>query len=256
MIPYLLNLALMLGVMVLAWPFSVARKDPSYIDAIWPLGFLVLALSSLLFAGADGATWYVALVAIWALRLGHHLFTRWQHEGPDKRYQKLLERSPPGKEAIFMLVAVFLLQGVLLWLTALPIQHAVREGASYVAPAAIAGIVLFAIGLAFEVIGDRQLAAFKADPANKGQVMDTGLWRYTRHPNYFGNAVLFWGLWLIAVADGDGWWTIIGPIFLTFTLTRWTGAKILEDGLHESRPGYADYVARTSGFVPWWPKRG
>ena len=256
MTPYLLNLALMLGIMVFVWPFSVSRRDPSYVDAIWPIGFLVLALASLLFAGAQGATWYVGLVAIWALRLASHLFARWREEGPDKRYQKLLERSPPGREAIFMLVAVFLLQGVLLWVTALPVQHAVMEGATYTAPAAIVGIVLFVIGLAFEVIGDRQLATFKADPANKGQVMDKGLWRYTRHPNYFGNAVLFWGLWLIAVADGNGWWTMIGPLFLTFTLIRWTGARMLEDGLRESRPGYAAYVGRTPGFVPWWPKAG
>jgi len=111
------------------------------------------------------------------------------------------------------------------------------------------------VGIVFESVGDAQLAAFKRDPANKGKVLDTGLWRYTRHPNYFGDACVWWGLWLIAAETGVGLWSIAGPIFLTFTLTRWSGIGITEKAINRSRPGYADYVKRTSAFVPWPPSR-
>ena len=107
-----------------------------------------------------------------------------------------------------------------------------------------------------QIVGDAQLKAFRADPANKGKVLDTGLWRYTRHPNYFGDACTWWGIWLVASETGAGLWTIASPILLTWMLMRWSGAPLLEKGLKKSRPGYAAYVARTSGFVPWWPKRG
>jgi steroid 5-alpha reductase family enzyme len=119
-----------------------------------------------------------------------------------------------------------------------------------------AGVVAALAGIAFESIGDAQLRAFRADPANKGRVLDTGLWRYTRHPNYFGDALTWWGLWLVAADLGPetALASVIGPLFLTFTLTRWSGKALLEKGLHKSRPAYADYVARTSGFIPWPPK--
>ena len=111
------------------------------------------------------------------------------------------------------------------------------------------------MGIAFESVGDAQLAAFKRDPANRGKVLDTGLWRYTRHPNYFGDACVWWGLYLIAAETGPGLWSIAGPLFLTWTLTRWSGIGVTEKAIHKSRPGYADYVNRTSAFIPWPPKR-
>jgi steroid 5-alpha reductase family enzyme len=116
--------------------------------------------------------------------------------------------------------------------------------------------VLAVIGIGFESIGDAQLTAFRNNPANKGKVLDTGLWKYTRHPNYFGDACVRWGLFLIAAETGPGMWSIAGPLFLTFTLTKWSGIGITEKVIHASRPGYADYVRRTSAFIPWPPKKG
>ena len=125
-----------------------------------------------------------------------------------------------------------------------------------IGPLALAGLALWVVGVFFEWVGDWQLARFRADPANKGQVMDRGLWRYTRHPNYFGDACAWWGIWLAAASAS--WWvaaaTVIGPLFLTFPLTRWSGKPLLEAGLAKRRPGYAEYVTRTSGFVPWPPR--
>ena len=252
----LTNLAIMLGVMVALWPISVWRKDPSYIDSVWPLGFIVMGVSTALLTNQSltATSLVLGLTAIWGLRLGGHLFTRWLHEGPDKRY-KVLKAKAKFNPDLFVLIYVFLMQGVLLWLVSLPIQHAIAEGPKPLGPMGLAGLALFVTGFAFETIADWQLTRFKADPANAGQVMDRGLWRYTRHPNYFGDACVFWGIWVISVADGTGWWTLIGPAFLTFTLVKWSGAALLEKGMRKTRPGYADYIARTSGFVPWFPKR-
>ena len=155
---------------------------------------------------------------------------------------------------------MFLTQAPLLFITCLPAQIGIwasgGAAADGVGILAIIGVVAALIGIAFETIGDAQLDAFRKNPANKGQVLDTGLWRYTRHPNYFGDALTWWGLWLIA-ADIGPWValaSVIGPLFLTFTLTKWSGKALLEKGLHKTRPDYAAYVARTSGFIPWPPK--
>ena len=112
------------------------------------------------------------------------------------------------------------------------------------------------VGIAFETIGDWQLTRFRRDPANRARVMDRGLWRYTRHPNYFGDACVWWGLYLIAAETAAGRWAIVGPLFLTYTLLKWSGAALLERRLSRSRPGYAEYVARTSAFIPWFPRKG
>lgn len=259
------QLGIMLLVMLALWPISVWRNDPSFIDSIWPLGFILMALSSAVSVGTNYLVQPVFwMVLVWGLRLGLHLFTRWMHEGADKRYDALKARARFNVH-LFVLVTVFVLQGILLWLTSLPIQNAMVRAEGW-APFermdgfALAGLALFVVGLLFETIGDWQLARFKANPDNAGKVMDQGLWRYTRHPNYFGDACVFWGIYLVgrAGADpfwGDGAWTIIGPIFLTWTLTRWSGKALLERNLMESRPDYADYVRRTPGFVPGFPKR-
>ncbi|WP_310498389.1 DUF1295 domain-containing protein, partial [Sandarakinorhabdus sp.] len=153
------------------------------------------------------------------------------------------------------LVMVFGLQGPLLWFASLPAQAGLlADHGAALGPLAIAGIAVALAGIVFETVADMQLEAFRANPAKKGQVLDTGLWRYTRHPNYFGDAVTWWGIWLVAMAAGTGGWSVLSPVFLTWTLTRWSGKPILEKSLGKSRPGYADYIARTSGFLPWPPK--
>jgi steroid 5-alpha reductase family enzyme len=147
----------------------------------------------------------------------------------------------------------------LLFITCLPAQLGIlasEGGRAILGPVGWAGAIIAITGIAFETIGDAQLNAFRADAGNKGKVLNTGLWRYTRHPNYFGDACAWWGIWLIAAETGPwSWASVIGPVFLTFTLTKWSGKPLLERGLKKSRPEYADYIARTSGFFPWPPRR-
>lgn len=255
------NLLLILAVMTALWLVALKVRDVSFIDAVWPMAMLLLAL----------ATWprtesepmrgllLLVLVGVWALRLGLHLFVRWRRHGADGRYLSLLQRTEEGRGWGFAktaLLLVFLPQGVLAWLTSLPVQLGQVDPATPVGIVGWTGAGLALVGLLFETIGDAQLTAFRNDPSKKGQVLDTGLWRYTRHPNYFGDACVWWGLYLIAAETGPGVWSILGPLFLTFTLTKWSGIGITEKAIHGTRPGYADYVRRTSAFIPWPPKRG
>ena len=164
-----------------------------------------------------------------------------------------------GRFALAALTKIFLGQAVLLFMVCLPAQLGILASAepAPILPLAWAGLLLWCVGMFFEVVGDFQLKQFKADSANKGEVMDKGLWRYTRHPNYFGDACVWWGIWLAAASLG--WdiaaWSVIGPIFLTFTLTKWSGAPLLEGGMKKRRPKYAEYIERTSGFIPMPPKK-
>lgn len=251
------NFALIMGCMIVLWLISIAIKDVSFIDSFWAIGFVVIAGATFLLA--DGATQRKALIlavtAVWGLRLGGYLYWRWRKEGPDKRYVALLGKAP-GSPHIHSLKNVFLIQGVLLWIVSLPVQL----GQIPAEPEAVgllgwAGLALAALGFFFESVGDWQMAAFKGDPANAGKVMDRGLWRYTRHPNYFGDACVWWGLFLIAAETGVGAISAIGPAVLTWLLVKWSGAALLERRLKRSRPGYDDYIARTSGFIPMPPKK-
>jgi len=254
---------LVLGMLVL-WRVSVRIGDVSFIDAVWGGGMGVLALVSLLHVpGGPGtrAVMIAAMAAIWAARLAWHLFTRWRAHGEDPRYAKMLGKArAEGRFGAAALKLVFAPQAVLLFITCLPAQLGVLAAGEVASVGVLAsfGALLWLIGVAFEAIGDRQLHHFRADPANKGRELDSGLWRYTRHPNYFGDACAWWGIWL-AAAEAGLWValvSVIGPVFLTFTLTRWSGKPLLEKNMAARRPGYAEYVRRTSGFVPWWPKRG
>lgn len=252
------NLLMVVAAMTLLWGVAVRIRDVSFIDAVWPMAMLFLALVT--WPRTDGealrSALLVGLCAAWALRLGVHLFLRWRAHGEDRRYTDLIGRQmKTGKSwPLVALLFVFLPQAVLAWLTSLPVQLGQVAGTPAVGWLGWAGVALFVVGLAFETIGDAQLAAFRRDPSTRGQVLDTGLWRYTRHPNYFGDACVWWGLFLIAAETGPGLAAILGPIFLTFTLTKWSGIGITEKSIHSSRPGYADYVRRTSAFIPWPPK--
>jgi steroid 5-alpha reductase family enzyme len=223
---------------------------------------------------AWGAAWQVGaetahaklllgLTSLWGLRLTIHLGIRWARHGEDPRYAKILAWTMGKRKwswAKTALVMVFLTQAPLLFITCLPAQIGIwasaAGAASGVGILGWIGAAAALVGIAFETIGDAQLDAFRKDPANKGKVLDTGLWRYTRHPNYFGDALTWWGIWLVVLDLG---WapalaSVAGPVFLTFTLTKWSGKALLEKGLHKTRPEYADYVQRTSGFIPWPPK--
>lgn len=259
-----MNFAGLLIAILLLWRAAVAIRDASFIDAFWGLGMVLLAWASAVQAGFGGlrTQLILLLVTLWGLRLSAHLFLRWRISGEDPRYARILGRTTEAKGwswAKAALLTVFLTQAPLLFVTCLPAQLGIWASAADPGPTgwlAKLGALIALAGIAFESIGDAQLNAFRRDPVNNGRVLDTGLWRYTRHPNYFGDALSWWGIWLVA-ADA-GWQvalaSLIGPLFLTFTLTRWSGKALLEKGLHKSRPGYADYVQRTSGFIPWPPK--
>ncbi len=255
------NFVLIFVAMLLLCTVAVRIGDVSFIDAVWGGGMALLAATTFLQLGGAGsrAALIAAMAVIWGLRLGWHLFTRWRASGEDPRYAKILgPYKEQGRFASGAFKRVFGPQAVLLWITCLPAQLGVAaSGAAGIGALAWTGAGLWLVGMVFESVGDLQLTRFRADPANKGKVLDTGLWRYTRHPNYFGDACVWWGIWLASLEAG---WPValgglIGPLFLTYTLTRWSGKPLLEKGLMLSRPGYAEYVAKTSGFIPLPPRR-
>lgn len=254
----LFNLLLLLTCMVALWLFSISLGDVSFIDSFWAFGFVIVAAASYWQLGMADTPHTQALLlvtAIWGVRLGVFLFLRWRRDGADPRYVRMIEKAT-GNPHMFTLRAVFLLQGVMLWTVSLPVQLGMLADIGMALGAlAWVGIALAVLGILFESIGDHQMTAFRADPANRGQVMDRGLWRYTRHPNYFGDACVWWGLFLIAVGAGAPLWAAIGPALLNWTLVRWSGAALLERRMKRSRPGYDEYIARTSGFIPRPPRR-
>ena len=256
----LINAAVLAAAMLALWLVAVRIGDVSFIDAVWGGGMALLAAVSWWQIASPGPRAHViaAMALIWGLRLALHLYTRWRSSGEDPRYAAILRKArASGTYARGALLRVFGPQAVLLFVTCLPAQLGVLASSSASAGwLARAGLALWALGMVFEVVGDWQLARFRANSASRGKVLDTGLWRYTRHPNYFGDMCVWWGIWLAAAEAG---WaaalaSLIGPLFLTFTLTRWSGKPLLEKGLAQSRPGYAEYVRRTSGFIPWVPK--
>lgn len=256
------NFAVIIAVMLVLWRVAAQINDVSFIDAVWGGGMALLAGVTWLRLAEPGAraSLIAAMAVLWGLRLALHLYTRWRASGEDPRYAKILGPArAEGRYAAAAWKRVFGPQAVLLWITCLPAQLGIAASAGAgIGPLAKAGAALWLLGILFETVGDWQLTRFRADPASKGKVLDTGLWRYTRHPNYFGDACVWWGIWL---AGAEAGWpvalgSLIGPTFLTFTLTRWSGKPLLERGLTASRPGYSDYVARTSGFIPWFPKKG
>jgi steroid 5-alpha reductase family enzyme len=242
-------------IMVAFWVVSLALRDASIVDPIWGLAFAaVVWISFLLGDGSSERRLTLALlVSIWGLRLAGYLLARKRSERcEDPRYTALRERYA-GRFPIVSLVVVFLFQGILVWVVALPVQVAATQP-DRLGALDWAGVAVWAVGMIFEAVGDEQLRSFKADPANRGRVMDRGLWRYTRHPNYFGDFMVWWGIYLMALSTGGAWWTIIGPLVMSTLLIRVSGKRLLEAHLGK-RPGYADYVARTSGFIPLPPRR-
>lgn len=242
------------------WLVSLPLKDVSFIDSWWALGLVVTAWVSFMNAGAAAphAPLLTALCTLWGLRLGLYLLWRWRSHGVDRRYAAILGKAQTRRGWSFAwaaLVMVFALQAPLQWIVSLPVQLGQMTDATTLGALAYAGTALALAGIAFETIGDWQLTRFRADAANKGKVLDTGLWRYTRHPNYFGDACVWWGLWLIAADAGFAAWSLPGPVLMTYLLTSLSGMPTVESHLTRTKPGYADYVARTSAFIPLPPRR-
>lgn len=247
--------ALGVGALMLAvWLLSLALRDASIVDIVWGLGFVVVAIvGSVRGAETTRARLVLVLTAAWGLRLALHLFRRNVGKGEDYRYQAMRRRWG-ARFPVVSLLTVFGLQGVIMWVVSLPVQAAQTATGDLTLVDGI-GTVVWLVGFAFESIGDEQLRRFKADPNNQGKVMDHGLWRYTRHPNYFGDATLWWGLGIIGAGTG-AWWSLVGPLVMTVFLLRVSGVPLLERRMARTRPGYEDYVARTSSFVPLPPRRG
>ena len=246
------------ALMVGTWLVSLVLRNASIVDITWGLGFVVVAWVSALRADAasGAASVLVAMVTVWGLRLGVYLFWRNHGNGEDYRYVAMRRRW--GKRFwLISLATVFVLQGALMWIVSLPVQVAhvgdARDGA-LAGVALVIGLALYAIGLLFEVVGDAQLARFKADPTNEGKVMRSGLWRYTRHPNYFGDACVWWGVRIVAQAVTGTWWALLGPLVMNILLLRVSGVALLERSLRKRKPDYAEYVRTTSAFVPRPPR--
>jgi steroid 5-alpha reductase family enzyme len=243
--------ALMLGL----WLASIRLRDVSIIDPFWGLGFVVIAwIAGLTTDGDMGRRLLlVGLTSIWGLRLFVYLLWRNRGKPEDFRYAAMRERH--GSRFIWVsLGTVFVLQGVLMLAVSLPVQMGQIPATPGLGPLAVLGTAVWACGLACESIGDWQLARFRANPDNRGRVLDSGLWRYTRHPNYFGDFLVWWGLWLIAAETGWGLLTIPGPIIMSILLIRVSGVALLERDIGQRRPGYAEYVRRTSPFFPRPPR--
>ena len=248
-----------LAVMLLTFVVALVKGVHRVVDVAWGLGFAAVALVSLGTSsghGDDGRRLLVtALTCVWGLRLAGHIALRGRGHGEDPRYERMLARAP-GHRDLYALRIVYLLQGALVWLVSLPVQAAMYLPGPMGWPA-LAGSAVWLVGLFFETVGDAQLARFRADPANRGRIMDRGLWSWTRHPNYFGDACVWWGLWLAGGA-ATGWVaalvTVPAPIAMTYFLVYATGARLLES-LMMQRPGYRDYAERTPMFVPRPPRR-
>lgn len=246
------------GLASIVWLISLVMRDVSIADIYWGFGFVVLAwLYALGLPGhTTRAVIVVILVTLWGTRLSLYLLRRKWGAGEDYRYQGM-RRKHGGRFAWVSLFSVFWLQAVILWLVSLSVFEAVRQPEPAGLTALdIVGISVFAVGLFFESVGDWQLARFKADPTNRGKVLNRGLWRYTRHPNYFGDAMVWWGVFLMAASNPGSWWTILSPILMTTLLVRVSGVALLEKDLTKTKPAYREYLETTSAFVPLPPRRG
>ena len=246
---WLTALAVMLGAAVVTWAVSVPLRNVTIVDTLWGLLFVIAALTYATSVPTPGprTPLVVALVVMWGLRLAAYLAWRSRGHPEDRRYQEIRRRNEPNF-AFKSLYLVFGFQAVLAWLISLPLLGATASGAPLGWLDGL-GIALWLLGFTFEAGGDWQLARFKADPGNAGKVMDRGFWRYTRHPNYFGDFCVWWGLYLLALSAG-AWWSIVGPIAMSFMLLRVSGVALLEKDIGQRRPEYAEYVRRTNAFFP------
>ena len=242
-----------LAITAAVWILSLITRDASLIDLFWGPLFAVQGWIYWTFTPDPSAvaTAVAVLVTLWAARLALHLARRNLGKGEDPRYAAMRAAGGPAWP-LRSLVTVFWLQAALAWVIGVPLAVVAGAGGPFDLPT-LAACGLAVAGLLIETVADLQLARFKADPANAGRVLSTGLWRYSRHPNYFGDAVFWWGIFGVAAVHG-GWWTVFAPLIMTGLLLKVSGVPLLEDRMIETRPEYRDYVRRTPAFIPWFPK--
>ncbi|MCH2178057.1 MAG: DUF1295 domain-containing protein [Mariniblastus sp.] len=247
----LINLGVALGMMTLLWNISVMRKDASVVDPFWGAGFVVLAaVTSQLVEMPDVRVWLLLImITLWGVRLSGYLMLRNRGKGEDRRYVAMREKR--GADFWwFSLFSVFLLQGFIMWVVSLPVQAGMYLASGE--PLGLLdglGFLAWLIGLGFESVGDYQMARFQSNPDNEGKVMDRGLWGLTRHPNYFGDFMVWWGVYLVALSAG-AWWTFFSPALMSFFLIKVSGVALLEKDISHRRPGYRDYIKKTNAFFP------
>ncbi|WP_328304335.1 DUF1295 domain-containing protein [Streptomyces sp. NBC_00435] len=242
--------------MLVTFAVGVRRRVHRVVDVAWGLAFAAVAVATYAMAGGGGGRVLLltVLTAVWGLRLAGHIAWRGRGHGEDPRYERMLARAAPGDRNLYALRMVYLLQAALVWLVSLPVQAGAYVGGRPGALAA-AGALLWLAGLGFEAVGDHQLARFKADPANRGRIMDRGLWSWTRHPNYFGDFCVWWGIYLVACGSVTvAAVSLVAPLTMSYLLIAGSGKRLLERHM-SGRPGYAGYRARTSGFLPRPPRR-
>lgn len=250
----LLNLVVIAACMLLVWVVSLTLHDASIVDIAWGLGFVVIAWLTYYRLDINSSRSFLiaVLVSIWGIRLALYLAWRNLGNGEDHRYRAMRKKWGSRFPAVSLLT-VFWLQAVIMFVVAMPVQ-AGQFGDAELGWLDGIGLFVWLIGLLFESLGDWQLARFKANPANTKKVMDHGLWRYTRHPNYFGDFLVWWGLYLIAIA-GSAWWTLFSPLVMSLFLMRISGVPLLERSLRNNRPDYLQYMEKTSSFFPWPPQQ-
>lgn len=255
---YIINLMAVAAMMIVGWLVSLRQRNVTVVDSLWGTGFIVIAWGT--YTMGDGyparALLLAALTTIWGVRLTVYLHKRNHGKGEDPRYGSW--RSEYGDRFwIVSLFNVFLVQALFMWIIALALQYGqMAPNPNRLTWLDGLGTAIWLTGFAFEAVGDYQLARFKSDPASKGKVMNRGLWAYTRHPNYFGEALIWWGIFIIVLSTPVSFWTIISPVLITVTLLKITGVTLTEKTILESKPQYRDYIRNTSAFFPWFPKKG
>jgi steroid 5-alpha reductase family enzyme len=258
MITLFLQACLLILVLVtLLWVLSVIIKNVSIVDLFWGFGFVAVNAFYVLTSGELNARkiLVLVLVSVWGLRLSIYLAWRNLGKGEDFRYREFRRRYGPERYWWFSYFQTFLLQGVLMMIVSLPLLAVSADtGSSALGIIDFIGIFVWLTGIAFEAGGDLQLARFKSNPKNKGKVLNTGFWKYTRHPNYFGDSAVWWAYALFSIAAG-GYWQIIGAVIMTLLIIRVSGVALLEKTLIDTKPQYRDYIRKTSAFFPWFPKK-
>jgi len=255
------NVAVAAACFTALWLISIWLHDVSFVDVWWALGIVLMSWTTLLLHGNHGphAIALVTLCTIWGLRLGLYLLWRWLTYGPDRRYLALIGRANAERGWSFAkasLMLVFAFQAPMQLVVALPAILGQVTPSTALGPIAWIGVAIAIFGMTLEAVGDLQLVRFRADPSNADKVLDHGLWRYSRHPNYFGDACAWWGLFLIAADSGwVGLAALPGPLLLTYLLVAWSGVPSIEARMRRRRPGYEDYAQRTSPFIPMPPRR-
>ena len=253
----LINFSAVMAMMIAGWLVSLVKRNVTVVDSLWGLGFVLIAWITLILSdGYVGRSILIAAMAtLWGLRLCIYLTWRNWGKSEDPRYGSWRKKSG-SRFWIVSLFKVFILQAVFMWCISLALQWGqMQRTPDHLTWLDALGAMVWAAGFLFESISDWQLARFKSVPSNKGKVMERGLWAYSRHPNYFGEFLVWWGFFLVTLPTPGGWWTVCSPLVVTMVLLKMTGIPLTEKTIASTRPGYREYVERTNAFIPWFPKK-